>query len=174
MKPQEIKTVIDKIKQAIPTQDNGADLTNIYVLLGMELGLAHLLQSEALPEPEASLPETAPERYQKRADKRERPWPFITRVYAQWLGKGLAQHHLLHLDKPLYAALHCWLLKNDKPEGFDLPSKKEINDRDLERLGIEDGAALPYPSYYKGLKDNLRLYNAARNRMPNKGSKPYE
>ncbi|PCJ89719.1 MAG: hypothetical protein COA52_11535 [Hyphomicrobiales bacterium] len=168
MKPQEIKTVIGNIKQAIPRQANGADLAHIYVLLGIELGLAHLLQSEALSDSESPLPETAPERYQKRADKRERPWPFIMRVYADWLGKGLAQHHLLHLDKPLYAALHCWLLKNDKPEGFDLPSKKEINDRELEQLGIKDGALLPYPSYYKGLKDKLRLYNAARNRAPNK------
>lgn len=159
-----MNTIISKCRCVLPRKLNGADLADIYVLLGIELGLAHLLQPEALPESEMPLPEIAPELYQKRADRRERPCPFIERVYAEWLGNGLAQHHLLHLDEPLYAALHNWLLKNEWPGSFDLPSKKELNDRELERLGIEDGEALPYPSYYKGLKDKLRLYNAARNR----------
>lgn len=54
--------------------------------------------------------------------------------------------------------------RNGMPEGFDLPSKKEMNDKALQDIGLEGGETLPFPSYYKGLKDKLRLYNAARNR----------
>ncbi|HHB83427.1 MAG TPA: hypothetical protein ENK61_08170 [Devosia sp.] len=54
--------------------------------------------------------------------------------------------------------------RNGMPEGFDLPSKKEMNDRALQDIGLEGGETLLFPSYYKGLKDKPRLYNAARNR----------
>lgn len=165
MKTEELEKIIEIISRSIPEGMNGADLADVYVYLGERLGLDHLLMPEARPSEErCDLPATAPEYYQDRNDKAELPHEFIERVYSDWLGQGLARHHILQLDKPLYMALANWLKKNELPESFDLPTKKDLNDRALEQLGLNDGDTLPYPSYYKGLKDKLRLYNAARNR----------
>ena len=164
------KELMQKMIAVLPEQINGADKADIFVYLAIEMGMTHLLYPEALPEifDEPKIPETAPELYSDRLDKSERPAEFIMRVYADWLGTPdapkLAKHHLLHLDKALYNALHNWLLKNDMPECLFLPSKKELNDIELSRIGLNEGDTLPYPSYYKGLKHKLRLYNAARNR----------
>lgn len=164
MKTEELKSTITIIKKSIPSNVDGTILADLYVRLGSELGLEHLLIPEARPTDALDLPTTAPEFYQDRCDKSELPHEYIERVYADWLGKGLARHHILQLDKPLYMALANWLKKNDLPVSFDLPTKKELADRDLARLGLKEGDTLPYPSYYTGLKDKLRLYNAARNR----------
>ncbi len=166
MNKTELHEIISDIINVLPDNLNGAEKADIYAYLGVELGLSHLLMPEAVPakEDQIELPTKAPEFYQKRTDRREKPCDFILRVYKKWHGKGLAKHHLLHLDEPLYMALCNWLIKNDAPDGFDLPTKKELNDRELERLELDGGEGLPYPSYYKELKDKLRLYNAARNR----------
>jgi hypothetical protein len=175
MKQKDIQALVKELIQAIPSHMNGADKADIYALLGAELGLTHLLMPEAVPDQSLllDLPDKAPELYEDRANKREKPCDFIARVYKPWLSyrdengqyvEGIARHHILHLDKKLYHALKNWLYRNDMPDWLDLPTKQEINDRALERLGLKDGDTLPYPSYYKGLKDKLRLYNAARNR----------
>lgn len=168
MNSKELQEFISRLDAQIPSSLNGADRADVFVYLAAEWGLTHLLMPEAVPETERrfNLPVSAPEFYQRRADRRERPCEFIRRVYGTWMGNGLAMHHLFHLDEPLYAALHNWLRHNEKPDWLDLPTKKELNDRALERLGLQEGDTLPYPSYYKGLKDKLRLYNAARNRRP--------
>lgn len=162
----EIKEIAFKLSNSFPEDINGADKADIFAYLAVETGLTHLMIPDAIPLSDEFLqiPSQAPEYYQKRKDRRERPHEFIRRVYSKWLGKGLARHHLLHLDKSLYHALCCWLTKNDIPDWLDLPTKKQINDRELEGIGVDEGDMLPYPSYYKGLKDKLRLYNAARNR----------
>lgn len=162
----EIKEIAFKLSSLFPEGINGADKADIFAYLAVEIGLTHLMIPDAVPSNYVSveMPSQAPELYQKRKDRSERPHEFVKRVYSKWLGKGLARHHLLHLDKALYHALCCWLTKNDLPDWLDLPTKKQINDRDLECLGVDEGDTLPYPSYYKGLKDKLRLYNAARNR----------
>lgn len=166
MDKAEILTKAACLAKKFPKDVNGADKADLFVYLAVELGLSHLLHPEASPDfDEPDLPAEAPELYQKRTESRERPHKFIRRVYGAWMGHGLAQHHLLQLDRALYFALHNWLLKNEKPDWLDLPSKKEINDRELEKLGLNDGDTLPYPCYYKGLKKKLSLYNAARNRQ---------
>lgn len=166
MKTEELKTIIESISRSLPSNINGAELADLYVYLGVEFGMEHLLMPEARPEASEhrALPVKPPELYQRRADRRELPHEFIERAYADWLGKGLARHHILQLDRALYMALANWHKKNELPENFDLPTKKELNDRELEKMGLSEGDKLPYPSYYKGLKDKLRLYNAARNR----------
>lgn len=166
MNKSEIKEIIDNIMSLMPNSVNGADKADIFAFLAVELELTHLLIPEAAPtiENQIEIPIKAPELYQKRKDKSERPCEFIIRVYKQWHGVGLARHHLLELDKPLYHALCCWLSKNEIPDWLDLPTKKEVNDRELRELGLQEGDTLAYPSYYQGLKTKLRLYNAARNR----------
>ncbi|MBL1438221.1 MAG: hypothetical protein COB08_018730 [Rhodobacteraceae bacterium] len=140
-------------------------MADIYVYLGMELGLSHLLKPEILPKHGAqALPEKAPEMFQKRDNRSEKPHEFINRVYKCWLGKGLAQNHILNLDKPLYHALHNWIQRNTFPTNLDLPSKKEVSDLELATLGLQDGGTLPCPSFQNDLKDQIRLYYAARNR----------
>ena len=154
------------MKRCMPDSANGSVQADIFVGLGIELGMTHLLIPDAIPSQDiiVVLPDRAPELYQKRRDKSEKPPEFIARVYKRWLGLCLAKHHLLHLDKPLYMALANWLKKNELPDWLDLPTKKEIIDRELAQIGVNHGDTLPYPTYYKGLKDKLRLYNAARNR----------
>lgn len=165
MDTAEVKKIAARLARAIPKQANGADRADIYVALARDLGLTHLLHPDAVSdEGEPDLPLKAPELYRKRTDRRERPHEFIARVYKPWLGNGLAQHHLLNLDRPLYFALHNWLLKNEMPDWLDLPSKKEVHDRELRQLGWSEGDPLPSPPYYKALKKKLSLYNAARNR----------
>lgn len=166
MKSNNIKKIKLNMVNIVPSEANGAERADIFVRLAIEMGLTHLLVPEALPTEVdlIELPEEAPELYQARSDRSEKPPMFIKRVYADWLGQGLARHHLLQLDEALYMALANWLKKNELPEDLDLPTKKEIADRELTRLGLQEGDTLPYPSYYRGLKDKLRLYNAARNR----------
>lgn len=168
MNKNKIEKHAKKLADNLPKNINRAEKADIYCLLAVELGLTHLLLPEAIPREDvfANLPDKAPELFQKRTNSSEKPAEFIVRVYDAWLGKGLAQHHLLHLDKPLYFALHNWLTKNDMPDWLDLPSKKQLNDKALQELGVSEGDELPYPSYSVGLKDQLRLYNAARNRKP--------
>lgn len=163
MNKHELKTICDKAMKVIPEDINGADKADLFILLAMELGLTHLLLAEARPDDEwrLDLPEKAPELFQRRSDRGERPHEFIQRVYKKWHGKGFAKHHLLHIDQPLYQALHNWCRTNETPSNFDLPTKKELNDRELERIGTD---CLPYPSYSNALKNKIRLYNAARNR----------
>ena len=166
MDKKKTNNITSEITSKINGKINISDRIDILVQLAVELELTHLLIPDALPVSQAQidLPDLPPELYQKRKDRSEKPCDFIRRVYEKWHGNRLARHHLLHLDKPLYHALCCWLIKNDPPEWFDLPTKKELNDRELAYLGLEDGDEVHYPSYDKDLKDKLRLYNAARNR----------
>ncbi|WP_114964088.1 hypothetical protein [Tritonibacter mobilis] len=162
----QIKAIAKKVAKKVPQNLNGAEKADIYAILGMELGLSHLLLPEARPDAlyDIQLPDVAPEFYEEREDRKEGVVAFITRAYAPWIGQGLAQHHIGRLDPKLYRALHNWLQYNPFPDDLDLPTKKQLNDRELEKLGLTEGETLPYPSYYRGLKDKLRLYNAARNR----------
>jgi len=172
MKNTEIKSIIEACNKRISKAPSGSVMADIYVYLGMELGLSHLLKPEILPKHGGqALPEKAPEVFQKRVNRSEKPHEFINRVYKPWLGKGLAQNHILNLDKPLYHALHNWIQRNTFPADLDLPSKKEVSDLELATLGLQDGETLPCPSFQNDLKDQIRLYYAARNRAK-KDSKP--
>lgn len=165
MKNAEIKSIVEACNKRISKAPSGSAMADIYVYLGLEFGLSHLLKPETLPKQgRPALPEQAPEIFQKRTDRSEKPHEFIMRVYKPWLGKGLAQNHILNLDKPLYHALHNWIQRNAFPTDLDLPSKKEVSDLELATLGLQDGETLPCPSFQNDLKDQIRLYYAARNR----------
>ncbi|APX16094.1 hypothetical protein BWR17_09770 [Phaeobacter inhibens] len=167
-----ILSIVDALHTCIPDGLSSSERADVFVYFAVKMGMTHLLRPEAQP-PDPSyvaLPQDAPERYQQRKDRRERPANFIARVYAPWLGKGLARNHLMHLDRPLYDALYNWLKKNEFPDWLDLPKLKELNDRQLADLGLQEGEMLPHPSFDNGMRDKLRLYHAAktRARMKNK------
>ncbi len=120
--------------------------------------------------PVEQLPAAAPALWLERESRKETPAEFIKREYAPWLGHGLMQAHILHLDKPLYTALHKWLGSNAMPDWLDLPTKKQMNDRQLE-------AGVPSPTEWLGrmrqdadpeTRERMRLYSAARRRAGGK------
>lgn len=75
------------------------------------------------------IPEKAPAFWKQDKQKGDTPVSFIQRHYGEWLGKGLSRPDVKRLDEPLYRALYSWLRSNDLPDGFDLPTAKEANDR---------------------------------------------
>jgi hypothetical protein len=110
-----------------------------------------------------AMPTKAPTRWLDRKDRSETPIDFIRREYAEWLGRGLSRPHIRQLDKSLYAALTNWISENGElPSDFDLPTKKELNDRKLAEIGYE----VRGPSDQQ--REALRLYHAARRRTPAK------
>lgn len=114
-----------------------------------------LLQLLALypPEPEehsAALPDQAPELWVERdLNRRENAPQFIRRVYAPWLGRGLARKDISRLDGDLYKALSVWLSRHKDDEIAQLlPSQSDKIDELIDRLGgeysIEDLRRLGY------------------------------
>ncbi len=138
----------------------------LFVKLAYKLHLEHLLHPDICLDQEkfVDLPSLAPELYRNRKNRTEKPADFIHRVYAPWLGKGLARPHLMALDRPLYDALHNWLRKNPMPEDLVLPTKKQMIDAELKAARIEPGEGLAFPSDSTLFQKRRRLYNAARNR----------
>lgn len=82
------------------------------------------------------LPEEAPALWAKDKQKGDTPVTFIQRHYAPWLGKGLSRPDIRRLDPQLYMALANWLRGNPLPEGFDLPTKKQVTDSIAEKFGL--------------------------------------
>ncbi|MBO9399138.1 hypothetical protein J7400_20880 [Shimia sp. R9_2] len=166
-----ILNIAKTLSKQIPDNLNASERADLFAYFAVEMKLIHLLRLEARP-PNPNyvpIPALAPETYRRRENKREKPPEFIARVYKKWLGKGLARNHLLNLDRPLYDALYNWLKKNKMPEDLDLPMLKELNDRQLAELGIEDGETLPHPSFGLSMRDELRLYHASMTRARAKG-----
>ena len=87
------------------------------------------------------LPERAPALWAEAKEPGDTPPAFIQRHYEPWLGQGLTRAVVRRLDPQLYMALSNWLRKNDLPEGFDLPTVKEENDRQVESVWA--GTTLP-------------------------------
>lgn len=99
-------------------------------------------QKAPVQEPQPSpLPEKAPALWAEAKEPGDTPPAFIQRHYAPWLGQGLTRADVRHLDPQLYMALSNWLRKNELPEGFDLPTTKEKNDRWVQR--VQSGEPLP-------------------------------
>lgn len=116
--------------------------------------------------PAPNLPNEAPALWLERENRKQLPLDFIQDNYRPWLGNGLTRSDILHLDKPLYMALAKWLQSNEMPSGISLPTKKELNDRQL-------AAGVPSPASWLGdarrnadpeTKERLRLYEVARSR----------
>lgn len=88
--------------------------------------------SQTLP-----LPTTPPKDWGGRRDSGTDPASFIEEHYGTWLGKGLTQAHLLHLDPLLYRDYTRQKSDGDLPPGFAerLPKKGAENDRKLKASG---------------------------------------
>ena len=105
------------------------------------------------------LPTTAPIKWLDRSNKKESPPEFIWRVYALWMGKGLTRPYIRRLDGSLYTALSRYLWQGGElPPDFDLPTKKEVTDRRLEKLGYFSGDVSAEQ------REAVRLYHSARRR----------
>lgn len=76
---------------------------------------ASIVELSSDPIESVPIPESAPELYKNRSDRKEKPASFIRRVYANWIGRGLLRPHIKELDKPLYQALY----KHGIPDDFD-------------------------------------------------------
>jgi hypothetical protein len=84
-----------------------------------------------------ALPVEAPATWKHDKQPGDTPVTFIQRHYEPWLGKGLNRADINRLDPSLYTGLANWLRKNDLPDGFDLPTKKEVLDREFDASGTE-------------------------------------
>lgn len=157
---QQIKNSVLKHLSGNFSREQARDLI---VSIADRLGAMHMLMPDALLPYGPALPDKAPELYQAREDRSEMAPEFIRRVYGQWMGHGLMRNHLLELDKPLYMALAQWLQKHDMPDWLDLPTKKQLNDRQLVQLGLAPDST-EAEEYLRRLKELYRLKNAAQNR----------
>ena len=91
------------------------------------------------PEIAQPLPEQAPELWSQRdLNLRENAPQFIRRVYAKWLGQGLARKDLARLDPDLYKALSVWLSRHPEDDLAQvLPPQSDIIDDIISRLAAE-------------------------------------
>lgn len=82
------------------------------------------------------LPSTAPEQWKTRdLNRRENAPQFISRVYSEWLGRGLERRDLARLDPDLYKALSVWLSRHpEDPIAVVLPPQKEKLDDLIDHL----------------------------------------
>ena len=79
-----------------------------------------------------SIPASPPLTWKSDRQEGETAPEFIMRAYAQWHGHGLTLLHVRKLDEPLVQALYYHMRKHlPLPDGFDLPTKPQQNDRDL-------------------------------------------
>jgi hypothetical protein len=107
-----------------------------------------------------------PKKWLDRVDKRESPVDFIRREYGELIGK-ISRPDIKRMDKSLYAALHNWISEHGElPADLDLPTKKQQNDRKLEKLGkIRSPTRSLWVSEMPPIvAEQLRLYDVARQR----------
>lgn len=59
--------------------------------------------------------------------------PFLREVWGEWLAGGYLERQTLYDHDPTaYSALSNWLRNNELPDDMDIPSNREVNDRELE------------------------------------------
>ncbi len=131
-----VTAAVDYVKRAVRDAKSSYDLTpeETRAVLKTLLSITPNILMPTEP-----LPEQAPEFWAKRdLNRRENAPQFIRRVYAHWLGKGLARKDLAHLDEDLYRALSVWLARHPDDDIIKiLPSQSERIDDVIERLTAE-------------------------------------
>jgi hypothetical protein len=91
-----------------------------------------------------NIPAVAPLTWKRDRGDGETAPEFIMRAYAEWHGHGLTLMHVRKLDEPLVQALYYHMRKGlPLPEGFDLPTKPQQNDRDLVMLREKSEITVP-------------------------------
>lgn len=77
--------------------------------------------------------ETPPVPERKYVPRQDEIIPFLREVWGEWLAGGhLARQTLYDHDPAAYSALSNWLRNNELPDDMDIPSNREITDRELE------------------------------------------
>lgn len=77
-----------------------------------------------------SLPPIPERKYVPRQDE---IIPFLREVWSDWLAGGHLQRQILHDNDPdAYSALSNWLRNNKLPDDMDIPTNREVTDRELE------------------------------------------
>ena len=101
------------------------------------------------------IPDVAPALWKERGKENYHmsPCDFVLLHYPS-LGFGLSQSDLGRLDPPLLEALKNWKRKYGWPDGFTVPTQKQINDELLRELGFAESQSA------------IRLRNIKRNRRP--------
>lgn len=89
------------------------------------------------------------------------PVSFIQRVYARWLGSGLSKSHIREVDPQLYRAFYNWAARHELPDGFSLPTQREVSDAVVAQatgqlLGNNDFDPLANSSQARKLLNALR------------------
>lgn len=172
---QLFRDVIDK-KLAelskLPVDERISAIENL-AIRGEEFSLSEILHS-AFPElwhnlaeakPAAlPLPTSAPMAWSSLSENGrdgrkpgESPPEFTKRVYGQWIeARQMTRADLKQLDPKLYQALATWVGRHGAPD-FDLPTRREVNDRWIERVAGDPEAAA-------ARRDATRLESAIRRR----------
>lgn len=112
----------------------------------------------------ASLPELAPVLWAEAKQPGDTPPDFIQRHYTPWLGKGLTVADLLRLDPKLHRALYNWKQRHPLPEGFVLPTLKELNDAQVQEAFADGNAAHALPADPKAARRIANAYAYRTNR----------
>jgi hypothetical protein len=84
------------------------------------------------------VPDVAPVTWAQRVERQITPIEFVQKYYGSVLGAGLSQADIRRVDPGLYTALHNWKRRHGWPEGFDLPSKKALNDERVASLSSDE------------------------------------
>ena len=125
--------VVDNLQETLQGLSNSDELS-------LEDKVRHLKNIRRLVTSELAsvipqVPDKAPALWKERGKENYHmsPCDFVVQHYPS-LGFGLSQADIGHLDPKLMAALRNWRDKHGWPEGFDLPSQNELNDRRLNEL----------------------------------------
>jgi hypothetical protein len=154
-----ISSLLSELAELMQQENIGKEALHHLKQLQMRVRFANINTEPR--ESSNALPTQAPRRWSVRESDLS-PAEFIRRHYAPWLGKGLTRAHIRHLDISLYEALKRWLKENEMPEDVDLPTKKEMIDREL--AGGSDFKIVYSPEQRR----KLSLYRAARRRATRK------
>jgi hypothetical protein len=153
---EKIATLLSELADLMRQEDLGKESIHHLRQLQMRIRFAQE-QSPKTRRAQAAPPAEAPARWLQRNDRDESPIDFIRREYAAWLG-SISRANLRSLDMSLYDALKHWLRNNQLPADIDLPTKREMIDREV-------ADASPRPIRHTAeQREKLRLNQAARRR----------
>ncbi len=103
-------------------------------------------------------PETAPELYRQRANRKETAPEFIKRVYGEYMDGDFTQADLKRLDPKCYMALHNWLRSNRLPDDLNLPTISQKNTKLLASTEVSYKETKPISIVTPETAAKARLY----------------
>jgi hypothetical protein len=147
------------------TTQRGTDAAHDLNALAFNLGLnfeeaaAKLTEAARAKEPLTHAPRLKWDT-DRKADENENPAAFAWRAYAAEAKAGTLHRGVIYSeDRELHKRLNSWLRSHPMPEGIDIPTLPEWNDRQLAKVGEA------VPSGRRSVRTpEARLYDAARYR----------